>query len=74
MRISPAVEISQERLKERLLKRRERKKDGVWCVCMAVLLNSFTETDCREIQLDTGEDRMSLRMRKGQKNRTYCLS
>jgi hypothetical protein len=41
---------------------------------MAVLQNNFTETDCRKIKLVRGEDRMSQRMRKGQKNRTYCQS
>ena len=36
--------------------------------------DSFTETGCRENKLDTGEDRMSQRMRRSQKIRTYCQS
>ena len=35
---------------------------------------SFTETGCRENKLDTGEDRMSQRMRRSQKIRTDCQS
>jgi hypothetical protein len=42
----------------------------VWCgcVCKAVYWDSFTETDCRENKLDTGEGRAS------QEIRTYCQS
>ena len=36
--------------------------------------DSFTETGCRENKLDTGEDRMSQRMRRSQKIRTDCQS
>ena len=36
--------------------------------------DSFTETGCRENKLDTGEDRMSQRMRRSQKIRTDCKS
>jgi hypothetical protein len=37
-------------------------------------LESFTEMDWTENKLDTGEDRMSQRMRRSQKVRTDCLS
>ena len=34
--------------------------------------NSFIETGCRKNKLDTGEDRMSQRMKRSQKIRTNC--
>ena len=36
--------------------------------------DSFTETACRESNIDIAEDRTSQKMRRSQKIRTYCQS
>jgi hypothetical protein len=61
---------SHERGKGRsyLREHRKGKKEAVF------YQESFTGTGGRENKLDTGEDRMSQRMRKSQKIRKKCLS
>jgi hypothetical protein len=62
----------------RITQEREGERTGLTQVVVVYMWqlyqDSYAKTDCRENKLDTGEDRMSQRIRRTQKIRTYCQS